>query len=74
MSASKKRQQVTVPIEQRESGYYVASIPGLRSCCTQAKSFPEFRKRIAEVIKLCLAHEKPAKQQFVAVEQMEIMA
>ncbi|MCH7701452.1 MAG: type II toxin-antitoxin system HicB family antitoxin [Planctomycetes bacterium] len=69
-----KRQKVTVLIEQDEDGYYVASIPALRSCYTQAKTLPVLRKRIAEVIKLCLVHEKPAKQQFVAVEQMEIMA
>ena len=67
-----KRQKVTVLIEQDEDGYYVASVPALRSCYTQAKSLPVLRKRIAEVIKLCLAHEKPAKQQFVAVEQIEI--
>lgn len=67
-----KRQKVTVLIEQDEDGYYVASIPALPSCYTQAKSLPVLRKRIAEVIKLCLAHEKPAKQHFVAVEQLEI--
>ncbi|MEE9296111.1 MAG: type II toxin-antitoxin system HicB family antitoxin [Phycisphaerae bacterium] len=67
-----KRQKVTVLIEQDEDGYYVASIPALRSCYTQAKSPPVLRKRIEEVIKLSLAHEKPAKQQFVAVEQLEI--
>ncbi len=69
-----KRQKVTVLIEQDEDGYYVATIPALRSCYTQAKSLPVLRKRIEAVIKLCLAYEKPAKQQFVAVEQVEISA
>ncbi len=67
-----KRQKVTVLIEQDEDGYYVASIPALRSCYTQAKSLAVLRKRIPEVIKLCLAHEEPAKHEFVAVEQIEI--
>ncbi len=72
LSASMKRQKVTVLIEQDEDGYYVATVPALRSCYTQAKSLPVLRRRIVEVIKLCLAHERPATQQFVAVEQMDI--
>ena len=67
-----KAQQLTVLIEQDEEGYYVATVPGLRSCYTQAKALPTLRRRIAQVIKLCLAHEKPAKHRFVAVEQMEV--
>jgi predicted RNase H-like HicB family nuclease len=69
-----RKQKVTVLIEQDEDGYYVATVPSLRSCYTQAKSLPTLRKRILEVIKLCLAHEKPAHQDFVAVEQIEISA
>lgn len=67
-----KTQRLTVLIEQDEEGYYVATVPGLRSCYTQAKTLPTLRRRIAQVIKLCLAHEKPAKHRFVGVEQMEV--
>lgn len=51
--------QLTVLIERDEDGYYVATVPALRSCYTQAKTLAVLRKRIAEVIKLCLAHETP---------------
>ncbi len=67
-----KTQQLTVLIEQDEAGYYVATVPGLRSCYTQAKTLPALRKRLTQVIKLCLAHEKPARHRFVVVEQMEM--
>ena len=67
-------QTLTVLIEQDEDGYYVATVPALRSCYTQAKSLATLRKRVMEVIKLCLAHESPAKQEFIAVERVEIPA
>jgi predicted RNase H-like HicB family nuclease len=50
-------QTLTVLIEQDEDGYYVATVPALRSCYTQAKSLATLRRRVLEVIKLCLAHE-----------------
>ena len=67
-----RKQKLTVLIERDEAGYYVATVPTLRSCYTQAKSLPALRKRIAEVIKLCLANEKPPRHDFVAVEQVKI--
>ncbi len=72
MRATKKK--LTVLIERDEDGYYVASVPALRSCYTQAKSLQTLRKRLTEVIKLSLAYEKPTSQEFIAVEQVEIPA
>jgi predicted RNase H-like HicB family nuclease len=69
-----KTRNLTVLIERDEDGYYVATVPALRSCYTQAKSLPTLRKRVLEVIKLCLAHDSPAEQEFVAVERVEIPA
>jgi len=69
-----KPQTLTVLIEQDEDGYYVATVPALRSCYTQAKSLATLRKRVLEVIKLCLVREAPAKQEFIAVERVEIPA
>ena len=43
-----------VIIEQDEDGYFVASVPALPGCHTQAKSIAELRKRIREAISLCL--------------------
>ena len=67
-----KTRSLTVLIEQDEDGFYVATVPALRSCYTQAKTLPTLRKRIAEVIRLCLEHDKPGEHRFVAVERVEI--
>jgi predicted RNase H-like HicB family nuclease len=69
-----KSDRFTILIERDEDGYYVATVPSLRSCYTQAKSLPVLRKRIAQVIKLCLTRERPTNQEFVAIERMEIPA
>ena len=67
-----KTRSLTVLIEQDEDGYYVATVPALRSCYTQARTLATLRKRVLEVIKLCLPHEPPANQEFIAVERVEI--
>ena len=69
-----KTRTLTVLIERDEDGFYVATVPALRSCYTQARSLATLRKRVLEVVKLCLAHEPPAMQEFVAVERIEIPA
>jgi predicted RNase H-like HicB family nuclease len=43
----------TVLIEKDEGGYYVASVPALKSCYTQAKTLEELYPRVKEVIELC---------------------
>lgn len=50
----KKKVQFKIIIEQDEDGYFVASVPSLPGCHTQAKTLPELHKRIREVISLCL--------------------
>ena len=45
--------RLTVVIEQDEDGYYVASVPALQSCYTQARTLDELAPRIREVIALC---------------------
>ena len=44
----------SVIIEQDSEGYYVASVPSLRGCHTQAKSLDELMVRVREAIELCL--------------------
>jgi predicted RNase H-like HicB family nuclease len=51
---AKKIQQFKIIIEQDEDGYFVASVPALPGCYTQAKTLPELKKRIREAILLCL--------------------
>lgn len=45
---------LTVLIEQDEDGFYVATVPALKSCYTQAKTLEELYPRIREVVALCL--------------------
>jgi predicted RNase H-like HicB family nuclease len=46
--------EFSVVIEKDEAGYFVASVPALRGCHTQAKSLDVLMKRIREAIELCL--------------------
>jgi predicted RNase H-like HicB family nuclease len=49
--------QFSVIIERDREGYYVASVPALRGCHTQAKSLDDLLVRIREAIELCLEVE-----------------
>ncbi len=46
--------EFNVVIERDEDGYFVASVPELRGCHTQAKSLDVLMKRVKEAIQLCL--------------------
>ena len=52
-----------VIVEKDEDGYYVASVPELPGCHTQAKTLDELTKRIKEAIEAYLDVEgtKPRK-------------
>jgi predicted RNase H-like HicB family nuclease len=71
---NKKTLELTVLIERDEDGYYVGRVPALRSCYTQARTLETLRKRLKEVIELCLEEEKPSREKFVALEQIEVKA
>jgi len=64
--------KLTVLIEQDEDGYFVATVPALKSCYTQAKTLEELYPRIREVIELCLEEEEPAPLEFVGIQQIQI--
>jgi len=49
-----KNYRFTVLIEKDEDGFYVATVPALKSCYTQAKTMEELIPRVREVIELCL--------------------
>lgn len=51
----KAKRKFTVFIEQDEEGYYVATVPALRGCHTQANRLDTLMKRVREVVELCLA-------------------
>ena len=50
-------QEFTVIVEQDEEEYYVATVPQLHGCHTQASSLDELMVRVKEAIELCLEVE-----------------
>jgi predicted RNase H-like HicB family nuclease len=73
MGAEMKR-EYDVVIERDEDGYYVASVPALRGCHTQAQSLDELVVRIREAIELCLevADDEPSPLDFVGVQRVAV--
>jgi predicted RNase H-like HicB family nuclease len=71
---NKMKKEFNVVIEQDEDGYFVASVPALRGCHTQAKSLDVLMKRIKEAIELCLEVESPVSNQFIGVQRVAVMA
>ena len=49
-----KKLEFNVVIEKDEDGYFVATVPALRGCHTQAKSLDVLMRRIQEAIELYL--------------------
>jgi predicted RNase H-like HicB family nuclease len=70
------KKEYTMVIEQDEDGIYVASVPELEGCHTQAKTLDELRERIKEAIELYLEvesdliHEMPLN--FVGIQKVEV--
>ena len=52
-----KPREFSVLIEQDTEGYFVATVPALRGCHTQAKSMDQLMERVREAIELCLEVE-----------------
>jgi predicted RNase H-like HicB family nuclease len=67
-------QNFTVLIEQGEDGSYIATVPSLKSCYTQADTIPELLEKTQEIIELCLeiGNDIPIPVKFVGIQQMEI--
>lgn len=66
------RREFNVVIEKDADGYYVASVPELRGCHTQAKSLDVLMKRVSEAIELCLEVETPTQTEFVGVQRIAV--
>lgn len=63
-----------VIIERDSEGNFIASVPSLKGCHTQAKSLDELMERIKEAIALCLEVEGPAPESldFVGVHRVRV--
>ncbi|MCE5230295.1 type II toxin-antitoxin system HicB family antitoxin [bacterium] len=69
----KKHREYTVIIEQDEDGYFVAEVPALKSCYTQARSMDELMERLREVIELCESEQKPkTRTRFIGVQRFAL--
>jgi predicted RNase H-like HicB family nuclease len=70
----KAKRKFTVVIERDEGGYYVASVPALRGCHTQAKTLDTLMKRVREVIELCIEDGDVAESslELVGIQQISV--
>jgi predicted RNase H-like HicB family nuclease len=70
----KPKRKFTVVIERDEEGYYVATVPGLPGCHTQAKNLDSLMKRTREVIELCLQanHSEGGPLELVGIQQISV--
>ena len=65
-----------VIVERDADGYYVASVPSLPGCHTQATSLDELVERIREAISLCLEVQgkPPESLDFIGVQRVRVSA
>ena len=70
------KRQFNVIIERDAEGYYVATVPALPGCHTQAKSLDELMDRVNEAIVLCLEvqGQEGEANEFVGVRQVMVEA
>jgi predicted RNase H-like HicB family nuclease len=63
-----------VVVERDEAGYYVASVPALAGCHTQARSLDELIERVREAIAVCLDAEDVPEERlsFVGIQRVSV--
>lgn len=68
--------QYDVVIERDADGLYIASVPELPGCHTQAESLDELMARVREAIALCLEVQGGPAQtlEFIGVQRVTIAA
>ena len=61
-------------VERDDAGFYVASVPELQGCHTQARSLDKLMERVREAIELCLDVERslPAGNEFIGVQRIAV--
>jgi len=68
--------QFNVVVERDAEGYFVASVPALPGCHTQAKSLDELMQRIREAIALCLEVQGRSTEDldFIGIQRVTVEA
>ena len=74
MKRRRRVKEFNVLIERDTEGYYVATVPALRGCHTQARSLDKLMERIQEAIALCLEVEGGGSESldFVGVQKVTV--
>jgi len=69
------RKEFDVVIEQDDDGYYVASVPALHGCHTQARSLDKLMVRVREAIALCLEVENAPSERlnFIGMQRVSVV-
>jgi predicted RNase H-like HicB family nuclease len=70
------QREFNVVIERDSEGYYVASVPGLHGCHTQARSLDGLMERVQEAVQLCMEVEGEETESlaFVGVQRISVAA
>lgn len=70
----KGRRTFTVLIERDEEGYFVAMVPALAGCHTQAKTLDALVKRAKEATNICLEIDPTQADplEFVGIQQISV--
>ena len=66
--------QFDVVVEKDSEGFFVASVPALAGCHTQARSLDELMVRVKEAIELCLEVQEYDTEElaFVGVQRVTV--
>lgn len=66
--------EFNVIIERDSEGYYVATVPDLKGCHTQAKSLDVLMRRVKEAIELCLEVKGTSgpSSEFVGIQRIAV--
>jgi len=66
------KREFNVVVERDGEGFYVASVPELKGCHTQARSLDELMIRIREAAELCLETqgEDTENLEFIGVQRL----
>ena len=68
--------QFDVVVERDAEGYFVASVPALPGCHTQARSLDDLMARIQEAISLCLEVQGQSADEldFIGIQRVTVQA
>jgi predicted RNase H-like HicB family nuclease len=64
---------LSIHFQKDKDGYYIATVPSLKGCHTQAKSLDKLIERTREAIELCLEIENEiSENEFIGVQRLAI--